>query len=187
VDPTDNLDLPALIENLARGLPDLRPEDGLKRLVAALCEHPNPDVREAAAYGLRDYERQTGRKAYSVEPLLAVLGNDAEQVRIREAAAESVGFILMFADRRCKIFRKATRVLVDVLRDPAPEVRFWAAYALGAMRARLALDDLRRVATTDEATCPDWWLVRDEPADAIASILGQPTPERVPEGLLSRS
>lgn len=152
-------------------------------MVAMLREHPNPNVREAAAYGLRDYALDNERTTRAIPPLLGVLGNASEEARIRGAAAESVGCILMFADRRRKIFRQAVRVLIDALRDPSPEVRFWSAYALGSMRARAALDELRRVATTDEAMCPRWWLLRDEAADAIAQILGQPWPERVPEGL----
>ena len=41
------------------------------------------------------------------------------------------------------------------------------------------------MATTDDAMYPRWSLVRDEAADAIAHILGQPVPDRVPEGIPS--
>jgi HEAT repeat protein len=177
----DSQPVAVLIDDLARGLPDMDPDDGLSRLIVALSEHPNPDVREAAAYGLRDYEMHTGRKAGSIQPLLAILGNMAEDARIRGTAAETLGVILSSADRRRKVFRQAARVLVDALHDPAPEVRFWAAYALGEMQSRVALDELRRVADSDQAMCPGWWLVRDEASGAIDRIQGQPWPERVPE------
>src|SRR5262249_47675164 len=140
----DSQRVATLIEDLAWGLPNTDPDEGLRRLKAAVRGHPNPDVREAAAYGLREHEFNTGRTAHAIEPLLGVLENAAEEVRIREAAAEAVGVILRSADRRRKVFRRAVRVLIGALGDPAPEVRFWSAYALGEMPARAALDELRR-------------------------------------------
>lgn len=176
-------DLSALIEEVARGLPGQSPDERLHQMIGLLREHSNPNVREAAAYGMRNLELKTVRIPEAVPVLLEVLGNVAEEIRIRVEAAESVGEILAYQDRRRKTFRQAVRVLINVLSDPAPEVRFWSAFALGQMDAGAALNELRRVATTDEAMCPRWWLVRDEAADAIAHILGQPTPVRIPESM----
>jgi hypothetical protein len=44
------------------------------------------------------------------------------------------------------------RILVDALGDPSPEVRFWSAFALGSMRARAALDELRRASLPSRST-----------------------------------
>jgi hypothetical protein len=133
------------------------------------------DVRAQAAYRLRwlfDLR--------ACEPLMEVLENRAETARVRAEAAEGIGFLLNLSDRRSRLFKRATRLLIETLRDPAPEIRFWSCYALGTMRARAALPELRRLAETDDAMCPGWWLVREEAGDAIGVILGGCFPERRP-------
>jgi hypothetical protein len=51
----EDRDLSDFIEDLSPGRRAQSPDDGLAQLVATLREHPNPDVREAAAYGLWEY------------------------------------------------------------------------------------------------------------------------------------
>src|SRR5262249_4490183 len=103
-----------------------------------------------------------------------------EESRVRAEAAESMGVLLELTDRRARRFKQATRLLVEMLCDPAPEVRFWSCYALGVMRARAALLVLRELAETDEAMCPGWWLVKEEAGDAVEVILGEDFPDRQP-------
>src|SRR5579859_3244214 len=94
--PDDSQDRASLIEALAKGLPDVDRGEALQQYLVVLREHPDPDVREAAAYGLRDFEMQDRRASAEVvvEALLGVLGDSDEETRVRDAAAESVGFIL---------------------------------------------------------------------------------------------
>ena len=69
------------------------------------------------------------------------------------------------------------------LRDPAVEVRFWSIYAAGVLQMTEARPILEEQARTDDAMFENWWRVRDEAADALASWdLGE-WPERDPAWL----
>lgn len=172
--------LEQFIEEVAAGFPALDREEALARLGQILHDHPSPAVREAAAYGLRGtFDTRV------VEPLLTTFENRSEEPKVRGQAAEGIGSILELTDGRRRQFKRATRALIGGLRDESPEIRFWCAYALGVMRAKAALEELRRVAATDTAMCPRWWRVADEAADAITSIEGGSPPERTPVGLAS--
>ena len=95
--------------------------------------------------------------------------------------AEGLGLVLASTDRRRRICKRATTVLIGPLADEVAEVRFWACYALGVLGVASAFDALREVAVHDEAMYirgAPWWLVKDEAADAIATILGEPPPPR---------
>ena len=70
------------------------------------------------------------------------------------------------------------QVLIGLLHDLAPEVRFWVAFALGSLRYRPALPELRRLASTDTAWFGGWWTVGEEASDAIDRIEGREPPER---------
>lgn len=146
----------------------------------SLHEDPDPEVREQAAHGLgflfdSRYDDQV------FEPLLAALENEEEAVGVRAQAAESLGNILGYADRRTRRFKRAQAALLRALDHPDPAPRFWAAFALGKMRSRAALPRLREMAEHDTVVCPLWWTVAEEASDAIHCILtgGWPDHERV--------
>jgi len=165
------------VDRLAESPPGVGLDEALPALIGVLERHPDAGVRYDAAHALSwTFDRR------AVAPLLHALERQAEAPLVRGQAAEGVGILLTYGDRRRKEFKRATSVLLGALRDEAPEVRFWAAYALGAMRATAALDELRRVAESDGAMCPGWWLVKDEAADAAAIILGGNPPHRRPAG-----
>lgn len=71
------------------------------------------------------------------------------------------------------------QVLINQLHDPAPEVRFWAAFAVGSLRYRPALPALEQLARTDTAYFGGWWTVGEEASDAMDRIEGREPPERV--------
>lgn len=147
---------------------------GGRRANGVLARHlladPDPGVRESAAYGLgAQFDPRTDEAAF--KPLLAALENQAELPNVRAQTAESLGNIIGRSDRRARPYRQAQRALTLALEDTAPEVRFWAAFALGEMRSRAALPKLRELASTDAAICPRWWAIKDEAADAIECIL----------------
>jgi HEAT repeat protein len=75
---------------------------------------------------------------------------------------------------------EAVRDLIAGLHDQTPEVRFWSAFALGFMKAKPALVELERLATTDDAEVPGWWSVSKEAAWAIAEIKA-PAADETPE------
>lgn len=123
------------------------------------------ETRYWAAYALLSTHDARG-----AECLIAAVADTDEAPRVRGQAAEALGVIALSA-RRGGV---ATTPLIEALRDPEPEVRFWAAYALGQIRDRAALPALELVAASDDAVVPGWWSVRKEAADAIAYILHGP-------------
>jgi HEAT repeat protein len=114
-------------------------------------------------------------------PLLIVVAQPKESPSTRAAAAEGLGNLLQHADPQSIQFQHARSVLIECLGDPAPEVRFWSAFALGCMKDEEALPHLRRLAASDKSICPGWWAVADEARDAIQTILGEEPPERIPQ------
>ena len=62
--------------------------------------------------------------------------------------------------------------LRELLSDVSPEVRFWAAYALGEVGTLASVPALGDVAARDRATVEPWGAVRDEAEDAIRRITG---------------
>lgn len=165
---------------LLRPFSHLRGERVFRTLTKLVRNDPDPEVREQAAHQLAWLFDE---RVY--EPLLDVLQNREEMPRVRAQAAEGLGMLLDCADARNRRFRQAASSLITALQDPAPEVRFWSAYALGVMRARAALPELQHLAATDDAMCAGWWLVREEASDAAAYILGGPWPERRPASWLA--
>jgi HEAT repeat protein len=75
-------------------------------------------------------------------------------------------------------YEEAGQVLLDLVHDPAPEVRFWAAFAAGSLGYRPALPVLEQLAHTDAAYFGGWWTVGEEASDAIDRIEGREPPER---------
>lgn len=112
-------------------------------------------------------------------PLLEIYESPDETAVVRAQAAEGIGNHLGCADQRRRLFQRATRLLITGLSDSSAGVRFWSAFALGAMRTRKALPALREL-LSDTTPCIGWWPVCDEAADAIASIerRAQDIPER---------
>ena len=163
------------IKKHARGLFDLRELQGpaARQLLLQLLDHPDPAVQEPAAYQLAWLH-----DLRAVEALFDVLQDRHRHPRVVGQAAEAIGVILTFKDRRTTVMRRSTAVLVGMLQDEHPTVRFWACYALGTMRARSALPALRRTARHDTALCRGWWRVSEEAEDAITVIAGGKPPER---------
>jgi HEAT repeat protein len=139
----------------ARSLSVVGSEATTRPLIMALSD-PDPQVRVSAALALGSL---TNELAFAT--LLARLGDVDEQPDVRGAAAEAVA---SYRDKR------ALAPLLAALRDPAAEVRFWAVFALGALGDASALPELERLEATDDAMVPGWWPVKQEAAEAIATI-----------------
>jgi HEAT repeat protein len=71
------------------------------------------------------------------------------------------------------------QVLLGLLHDPSPEVRFWAAFAIGSLQYRPALPALKQLARADTAWFGGWWTVGEEASDAMDRIEGREPPIRV--------
>lgn len=99
-------------------------------------------------------------RAYA--PLLALLIDRSHPPDLRGQAAESLASLENRTD--------AVPALIAALDDGEAVVRFWAAFALGAIADRRALPALDRVAANDHAPVPGFSTVSDE-ARASAEII----------------
>jgi HEAT repeat protein len=146
--------------------------------------------RQAAAYalsftwtGLADVRYMTSIG----EAFVAILQNRHESPGLRGQVAEGLAYLHgpcagAARDRRRRAYREAGQVLITTLGDPAAEVRFWSAFALGSMRCREALPVLRKVARADKGRFGNWWTVGEEAADAVDHINGRPMRIRIRSG-----
>ena len=146
--------------------------------------------RQAAAYalsftwsGLADarYMNAIG------DAFVTIFQNQDETSGLRGQAAEGLAYLFgpcagARHDRRGRAYRQAGQILVAALGDPAAEVRFWSAFALGSMRYQAALPVLRKLARTDKEMFSNWWTVGKEAADAVDLIKGHPPRIRMKSG-----
>lgn len=161
--------------DLRRTRPSHRQRDQLFRAVCArLADDPDEDVRLNAAHVLTFWFDPR-----ATEALLKAASRDGESALVRGQAIEGIGNTLQAAPpgkQRQRVIPK----LLGWLRDPAHEVRFWSAYAAGVLHATEARSILEELARTDEAMFQNWWRVRDEAEDALASWDLGGWPERDP-------
>jgi HEAT repeat protein len=129
-------------------------------LIEIMQTDPDDNLRDRAALALGSCG--TGSIA-AVDALLAVLADRAERPALRGAAAEALDG---YEDAR------VSSALIVALDEPEPEVRFFAAFALGARGETAALPSLARLAATEQAVIPNWGSVRDEVMSAIECIRG---------------
>ncbi len=143
--------------------------------------------RQAAAYALSFTWSGLADARYMTsigEAFVTILQNQHESPGLRGQVAEGLAYLhgpcaAAPRDRRRRAYREAGQNLITALGDPAAEVRFWSAFALGSMRYRAALPILRKLARTDKGRFGNWWTVGDEAADAVDRINGQPLPIRI--------
>lgn len=114
----------------------------------------------------------------SLDFLLGLLADRSEEPEIRAQAAEGLGNLCHFMDRRLRVYHRASSALRKALGDKHAEVRFWAAFALGCMREKNALALLDTLAASDQELCPGWWSVAQEAADVALYIRTGEWPDR---------
>lgn len=158
--------------------PSRRQRDQAFRAVAALLSSdPDQKVRFEAAHVLTFWFEPR-----ATEALLLAAERDGESALVRGQAIEGIGNTLQGSPtgkRRARMIPK----LSGWLRDPAVEVRFWSIYAVGVLHVKEARPILEELARTDDAMFENWWRVRDEATDALASWdLGE-WPDRDPAWL----
>jgi HEAT repeat protein len=93
--------------------------------------------------------------------LRRILKDKGEEKTVRGAAAEQLGQIGDTAD---------VPLLINALKDPADEVRYWSAFGLGQIEDRRALPALRRLARTDEGVLPGRGSIAEEANAAMTRI-----------------
>jgi HEAT repeat protein len=149
----------------AIALGKLRAKRALKPLAEMVRSGSPSDLRAASAYVLGHVG-----DADAVGLLLEVLASGAEDTNVRSHAAEALGYIR--SSESCSGLTRA-------LGDKSPEVRFWAAFALGQVGCRRALTYLKTLASSDHSKVAGWWTVGEEASRAIEAIRsGQPKRHR---------
>jgi len=127
----------------------------VRPLIAILLKDEDLNRRMAAAYTLGQLQ-----DTRAVVPLLRILLNRKEKPALRGHVAEALAYI---GDKR------AVQSLIGTLKDPAVEVRFWSAFALGVLKDQRAIPQLK-MAGKDNSILPGWGAVGKEATEAIKLI-----------------
>ena len=147
-------------------------ERTLKRVERLLEGHGQERGRVAAAYVLGF----SGDSALA-EVLARRLSDREECPAVRAHAAEALGHLLQFEP----VLAESRTAIVASLTDPEPEVRFWCAFAAGALELQESRRRLERL-LDDDAFLEGWWTVAQEADWALRCLDGEahpPLPDRV--------
>ncbi len=143
-----------------------------------LARSAEPDQAQMAAWALGFGEIPERLRLEVVGALLEVLVDATRSGAVRGQAAEAVAERLDFSDHLHPARVVTETHLIDMLSDPSSPVRFWSAFALGKLRTRAAVPSLRKL-TIDTTLVSGWWTVGEQAADAIDTIEGRQSPERL--------
>jgi HEAT repeat protein len=133
-------------------------------LERALVEAEKPSGRAAAAYVL-GFLGDAG----AADALAARLVDVREDPEVRAYAAEALGHLLQLAP----VLANVRTAVARGLRDPAPDVRFWSAFAAANLELRETRPLLERLAETDDARIEGWWTVSEEAQWALRILAGE--------------
>lgn len=179
---------PSLWMPAAVAISQLETKRVVRPLIQLMLDPSRPArQRQAAAYALSFTWSTLAHARYLTstgEAFIRILQNQNEAPGLRGQVAEGLAYFYGACagaprDRRRRAYREAGEILITALGDPAAEVRFWSAFALGSMGYRAALPVLRKLARTDHERFGNWWTVGEEAADAVDRIDGKPAPIRM--------
>ena len=148
-----------LMWEAAKALSRLKSRSLVPKLIASL-KSKSTEHRAAAAYVLG-----MTREPRAVSHLEVILADTRESPSVRGHAAEALAYLKK---------RRSFHVLLSALDDPEPEVRWWAAFALGELGDKRALPELKRIGSTDNGKARDGSSVRGEARRAWKRLAKQP-------------
>jgi HEAT repeat protein len=149
-----------------------RDERDLRRVERVLEGRGNEQGRAAAAYVL-GFSAEHG----FADVLARRLADPDESTIVRAHAAEALGHLLQYEP----VLAEIRTPIVSSLDDYEPEVRFWCAFAAGALELQESRPRLQRL-LADEAFVEGWWTVGQEAEWALRCLDGEehpPLPDRV--------
>lgn len=158
---------PASRFEAARSLAQIDGDQAKDSLIDLMRSDEDVDLRYWAAYSLSCMENA------GIQAFIDALTDVDEQPKVRAQAAEGLGNLLQYHDRRTRVYRLACQPLIAALADESAEVRFWATFALGLARCSAALPALEQLRLTDDAVCPGYSSVQQEASWAIEVIMGK--------------
>ena len=144
----------------------------VRKLDELLHDSGSAEARGAAAYVLGFCKR-----AEMAPSLANVLADRVESAVVRAYAAEALGHLLQHE----RVFAEVRAAIRAGLQDPAPEVRFWSAFASGVLLLQETRPYLVHLADTDGAEIDGWWSVAEEAEWALRLLNGEedpPLPQR---------
>jgi HEAT repeat protein len=144
-----------LIWEAAKALEHLRAKRAAPALIRML-KHGNSTKQAAAAWllgllGLRE----------TIRPVWTAAMDPALNVLVRGHAIEALGLLQA---------KEAVQDLTSLLADRSPDLRYWAAYALGQIGDPSSVPALQRMANVDDAVLPGGFSLRQEALDALDNI-----------------
>ena len=149
-----------------------RDERALRRVERVLENGSGDESRAAAAYVLGF----SGETTFA-DALARRLADADESVVVRAHAAEALGHLLQHEP----VLAQIRSAIVSTLGDPEPELRFWCAFAAGALELQESRPRLERL-LADQAFIEGWWTVAQEAEWALRCLDGEehpPLPDRV--------
>jgi HEAT repeat protein len=144
----------------ANALSQIRTRQTRRGLERILVSGRSPEARKRAAWALGFLNDEEAASA-----LLRTLGDRKDEADVRAYAAEALGHMAPHSPHD-----EALAALLRALNDPAPEIRFWSAFALGNLGDERAIPALQQLAARDSESVPGWWSIRKEALDSIEQI-----------------
>lgn len=145
----------------ALALGDLQAKSAVSTLLRVMVELEDHQTRSLAAYALGEIGEATSWALF-IERMMDI----AEVPSVRAHIIEALTYLKVEANQ-------SISYLIELLRDDAAEVRFWACYSLGSLGNEVVIPDLEALAANDEAIVPNWWSVSKEAYDSIERIREQ--------------
>ena len=137
-------------------------------LARMLRRDPDPGFRFGCAYFAGGCD-----SAQVTSGLIITARNQGEHHIVRARCLESLSHKAGWHRPRTRQDRKVYKVVLDCLRDPHPNVRFWACYAAAGMHLLAAQSVLRGLGEDEGLGCMGW-TVAYEAGEALKAIRDQP-------------
>ena len=165
----------------ATSLSVIATERHLKPLLSILATSSAPEQRNSVVYAL-SFLSCCEVNQQVIMTLTKIAANSFEAASVRAQALEGLGNKLS-QEFPSHLYQRAVSVIVRALEVLEAEVRFWACFAVGALKIEEALPKLQVLAQTDRVIVAGWWSVSEEAEDAITLINGGEPPLRRPHNL----
>jgi HEAT repeat protein len=114
--------------------------------------------------------RDIRQRAVAVNSLIGVLSRSEEDPEVQATAAEGLAYLGFPLSRDSRLRQRIEVELIDALTSSNCSVRCCATHALGELRVKRAVPQLRALARTDRSMCPGLGSVSEVAAAAIRQI-----------------